>query len=291
MLLVTAATDFEMEPFLRACTPATACTSLVTGVGPVETAVRLTAFLASTSLPVAGVVNFGVAGAYILDDRDNAAVLDICLAEREVLADLGICSGEEVKRLQGEGLEILDTFDLDAALLSQAESLLATAAIPFKRGVFATVSCVSGTRSRGGMLARRHRVLCENMEGAAAARACLHFGVPLLELRCVSNLVEDRNLQNWQLHKACVRCGEVAALIVKGLLHGLKKSIDPRFFPLSQRYLHLQCPGPQECGDGAVPLGQRALGGCGDAQRVGLAGAPGHHQAVFPRLRSCAGTL
>jgi futalosine hydrolase len=219
MLLVTAATDFEMQPFLGACSPAT-CVPLVTGVGPVETAVRLTAFLAGNSLSVAGVVHFGVAGAYILANRDNAAVLDICLAEREVLADLGICSGKEVKRLQGEGLEVFDTFDLDAGLLRQAESLLATAAISYKRGVFATVSCVSGTRNRGGMLAHRHQALCENMEGAATARVCLHFGLPLLELRCVSNLVEDRNLQNWQLHKACVRCGEVAALVVKGLQHG-----------------------------------------------------------------------
>jgi futalosine hydrolase len=39
----------------------------------------------------------------------------------------------------------------------------------------------------------------------------------MLELRCISNLVEDRNLQNWQLQKACSRCGEVASLVIKGL--------------------------------------------------------------------------
>jgi len=218
MFLVTAATDFEMEAFHPTCPPE-ACASLVTGVGPVETAVRLTAFLAECSRPLAGVVNFGVAGAYLLEGRNNAAVLDICLAEREVLGDLGICSGAEVKRLRGEGLEMNDTFDLDPGLLRQAEALLAAASIPHRSGVFATVSCVSGTRERGGMLARQHHALCENMEGAAVARACQHFGLPLLELRCVSNLVEDRNRQNWQLRKACARCGEVAALVVKGLRH------------------------------------------------------------------------
>ena len=58
------------------------------------------------------------------------------------------------------------------------------------------------------------------MEGAAAARVCQQFALPLLELRCISNLVEDRNLHNWRLREACVRCGEVAAAVVKGLSHG-----------------------------------------------------------------------
>jgi futalosine hydrolase len=57
------------------------------------------------------------------------------------------------------------------------------------------------------------------MEGAAVARVCVQFGLPLLELRCISNLVEDRNLQNWQLKKASARCGEAAALVLEGLSH------------------------------------------------------------------------
>lgn len=219
MFLVTAATDFEMKAYLRTCPPAPASAHLVTGIGPVETAVRLTAFLAKSSLPLHGIVNFGVAGAYILDDQGGADLLDICLAEREVLADFGICYGDEIEPLRGEALEVLDTFDLDPDLLHQAQSLLAAASIPHQCGIFTTVHGVSGTRRRGEMLARQHQALCENMEGAAAARACLQFGLPLLELRCISNLVEDRHLQNWHLHKACARCGEVAALVVKGLQH------------------------------------------------------------------------
>jgi futalosine hydrolase len=217
MFLVTAATQFEMDALVRACPPAPDRMHLVTGIGPVDTAVRLTSFLAQSSVPLSGVVNFGVAGAYIFDDRDNAQLLDICLAEREVLADFGICSETLMEPLRGDRLEIVDTFDLDQSLLHQAESLLAAASIPYRRGVFATVSCASSTRKRGNMLARHHQALCENMEGAAAARACRHFDLPMLELRCISNLVEDRNLQNWQLQKACSRCGEVASLVIKGL--------------------------------------------------------------------------
>ncbi|MDR2550706.1 MAG: futalosine hydrolase [Desulfobulbus sp.] len=222
VFLVTAATEFEMEPFRRACLPARS-PELVTGVGPVEAAVRLTAFLAATSLPLTGVINFGVAGAYVGmqsgPNRQGAAVLDICLAEREVLADLGICANDDVRPLRGEGFTMADSFELDPALRLRAESLLAAAAIPWIGGVFATVSSASGTRRRGDALAARHRALCENMEGAAVARACQHFDLPLLELRCISNLVEDRDLRNWQLHQACASCGEVTALVVKGLYH------------------------------------------------------------------------
>jgi futalosine hydrolase len=185
----------------------------------VATAVHLTAFLAATTLPLTGVINFGVAGAYLADERDNAALLDICLAEREILADLGICTGETVRPVRVEGLSIADSFDLDEQMLRQAATLLAAAAIPYKRGTFATVSCVSGTRSRGTMLADRHQALCENMEGGAAAMACRQFGLPLLELRCISNLVEDRDRQNWRLREACARCGEVAAVVAKGWSH------------------------------------------------------------------------
>lgn len=40
------------------------------------------------------------------------------------------------------------------------------------------------------------------MEGAAAAQVCQQYHVPFLELRGVSNLVEDRNLDSWDLEGA-----------------------------------------------------------------------------------------
>ncbi len=218
MYLVTAATVFEMEAFSRACSPAVECEQLITGIGPVEAAVQVAVYLGETSNSFQGVINLGVGGAYCRD-QGGADVLDICLAEREVLGDFGICYGDTVEPLRGESLTILDTFSLDNPLLTQTETLLSTAKVDYKRGSFVTVSCVSGSRQRGALLARQHHALCENMEGAAVARVCQQFALPLLELRCISNLVEDRNLQNWQLKKACSRCGEVAALIVQGLPH------------------------------------------------------------------------
>ena len=101
----------------------------------------------------------------------------------------------------------------------EAEAVLAGGRMACRRGTFVTVSCVSGTSRRGDLLARQHQGLCENMEGAAAARVCREFGLPFLELRCVSNLVEERDLRKWRLREACDRCGEAAALLLQGLRH------------------------------------------------------------------------
>jgi len=68
------------------------------------------------------------------------------------------------------------------------------------------------------MLAGLYRGLCENMEGAAVARVCREFGLPCLELRCVSNLVEDRDRSRWRLRDACAMAAEAAALVVAHIL-------------------------------------------------------------------------
>jgi futalosine hydrolase len=218
MYLVTAATAFEMEAMLRACSPAVQVEPLITGIGPVETAVQLTARLARASTLFKGVINLGVGGAYV-HEEGGADLLDICLADREVLGDLGICYGDTVEPLRGASFQVQDAFDLAGSLLDRAKALLGTNNIAYKCGTFVTVSCVSGSRQRGTLLGRQHRALCENMEGAAAARVCQQFGQPLLELRCISNRVEDRDPRTWQVQKACARCGEVAALVLEGLSH------------------------------------------------------------------------
>ncbi len=218
MFLVTAATHFELAAFSRCCPASSAWAGLCTGVGPVETATRLTSFLATCHQPIEGVVNMGVGGAYFRE-AGGAGLGDLCVAHREVLGDLGICMGERVVPLTGENLDVHDAFFLHSPFLQQVCLLLAEAGYIFHQGTFVTVSCVSGTRRRGDALQRQYQALCENMEGAAAARACHHFQLPLAEVRCISNMVEDRNPKNWCLREACNRCGQAVAQVVKGLTH------------------------------------------------------------------------
>jgi futalosine hydrolase len=57
-------------------------------------------------------------------------------------------------------------------------------------------------RAIGDELHARFDALCESMEGAAAAQICALYGIPFLEVRGISNLVEDRNRAAWRLAEA-----------------------------------------------------------------------------------------
>jgi futalosine hydrolase len=85
-------------------------------------------------------------------------------------------------------------------------------------GPFITVNGVSGNRKRGEMLRKKWQGLRENMEGAAVVRVCREFDLPCLELRCISNMVEDRDLANWRVAEACDKAALAAILTIKGLV-------------------------------------------------------------------------
>jgi futalosine hydrolase len=67
------------------------------------------------------------------------------------------------------------------------------------------------------MLAARFGGLCENMEGAAVARVCAAFDLPCLELRSISNRVEDRDTGRWRLKEACAKAGAAVARVLEHL--------------------------------------------------------------------------
>jgi futalosine hydrolase len=220
MILAVAATEFEMKPLeqlLAVDGPACSCATLIAGVGPVETTLRLTRYLERRDPRIDTVLNFGVAGAYLSEaptGQGPAALLDLCLAEQEILGDFGICFADHIEAFD-EKLGGPRVFPLDQSLLCQAREILEQHQLTCRCGNFVTVSAASATRQRGMMLAARHQGLCENMEGAAVARVCAEFSMPLLEVRAVSNLVEDRDLSRWKMAEACTLAARAAGLLVR----------------------------------------------------------------------------
>ncbi|OGQ99934.1 MAG: futalosine hydrolase [Deltaproteobacteria bacterium RIFOXYD12_FULL_55_16] len=213
MILLVAATEMEALP-LAGKKIAQPHELFVAGVGLLETAVRLTRRLGEGREGISLVLNFGVAGAY---GGSGAGLLDICLAGSEVLGDFGICHEEGVEPFAGQ-LATSVAFPLDPRYLAQAWEILGKQDYGCKKGVFVTVNGVTATARRGAMLHAAHNGLCENMEGGAVARVCAEFAIPCLEVRCVSNLVEDRNPANWQLAAAVRKCGQAVSLLVDHLI-------------------------------------------------------------------------
>ena len=209
MILLVAATTMEMDAFVAA-SPRAPVQRLVCGVGPMEAAFWLGLFLAEAqsrgTLPEL-VLNIGVAGAYVRPE--GPGLLDLCLATQEHLGDLGKC---EAGRLLPLSCKTNSSFSLSVRARGWLGERLEQNKESVFSGPFLTVHCVSGDRSRADMLlARFPEALCENMEGAGLALACSNYNVRFAELRCISNIIDDPERQQWRLKEAVQRCGKAAA--------------------------------------------------------------------------------
>jgi len=179
---------------------------LHSGIGKVNAASAVTALLESCR-PKAVIV-IGCGGAY---PDSSLEIGDLVLATEEVVADEGVATCEGFRAFSDIGFPLLPTcrpklesrFPVDNPLLTTAlpiiEQFAAHAGRKLATGPLVTVSTCSGSEQIGRDLALRTGGLCENMEGAAIAQVCRLYRVPFLELRGISNRVENRDLATWDL--------------------------------------------------------------------------------------------
>ncbi|MDI6799528.1 MAG: futalosine hydrolase [Actinomycetota bacterium] len=177
---------------------------MISGFGMVESAISLTRRLETDNFD--GVILFGTAGAY---QGGGANLLDICLAIRESFGDLGLAKGNEILPFDLAELNKKITFSLQNDLLHKVERSMKRLDIPYERGNFVTVNSSSGSKERGASLAKRFDAICENMEGAALARVCQIYHTPLVEIRCVSNMVGVRDRAAWKLEEAAAKISSI----------------------------------------------------------------------------------
>ncbi len=160
------------------------------------------------------IVNFGIGGAY---PSSGLRVGDIAVAEKEVYADEGVLLKDGLHSFEITGIPLLkvrgrkyfNEFPADKRLSRLA--LKASSAIAYcKSGVFLTVSSCTGTRKRAAELVAKFNPICENMEGAAVAHICRLYGIPFVEIRGISNIVEDRDKGKWDMKLAAENCQKAA---------------------------------------------------------------------------------
>jgi futalosine hydrolase len=178
---------------------------VLTGMGAVNTAHALTRALLTEADRPRLVVQTGVAGAFV---PAGLAVGSVVMATEEVYGDVGVITPDGWLSAEDIGIPLVVTdrgalfnhIPLDADLVARAaavcESLVA------RTGRFLTLAQVTGVRTLGDALYDRFGALCESMEGAAAAHVCALYDVPFLEVRGISNLVEDRDRAKWRIQEA-----------------------------------------------------------------------------------------
>ncbi|HEX5725098.1 MAG TPA: futalosine hydrolase [Longimicrobiaceae bacterium] len=192
---------------------------LPAGMGKTNAAQGITALLEERE--VGGVIGFGVGGAY---PGAGLEVGDVALATRAVYGDEGVqtpagwISTKEIgiPLLERGGAATFNEIELDAARVRRAGDALERAGIRAVAGPFVTVSTCSGTAARGAELAARFGAVCESMEGAALAHVAALYQCPYVEVRGISNLVEDRDLARWRLREAADAAQRAARAVAAG---------------------------------------------------------------------------
>lgn len=212
-VLVLAATPLEAA-LLRSLPSAL----VITGIGAVNTSHALTRQLATHPSPSL-VIQTGIAGAYV---PAGVSVGSVVLANEEIYADVGVMTTDGWRSAEEIGIPLVEasatrparfnSFPSDAHLVMRASAICGSRVA--RTGRFLTLSQVTGVRTLGDALHERFGALCESMEGAAAAHVCALHDVPFLEVRGISNLVEDRDRSKWRIEEAA----EAAQSVVRHLL-------------------------------------------------------------------------
>ncbi len=113
--------------------------------------------------------------------------------------------------------EYYNTFPMDMDRVRLALCSAKDCGLDVRSGNFVTVSQCSGTHEAGENLMKRFNGMCENMEGAAVAHICTLYGIPMIEIRGISNIIEDRDIKKWDIPHAVSNCSKAVLELVKRL--------------------------------------------------------------------------
>ncbi|RJQ38548.1 MAG: futalosine hydrolase, partial [Nitrospiraceae bacterium] len=216
---------------------------VISGIGKANAARAVTLLVEKFSPSL--VINFGIGGAY---PSAKLKTGDIAIADKEIYGDEGLLLKDGFHKTDVMGIPLLkkgrkkyfNEFPLNKSLIRKAFKLsklltfnsfasgrlgrLAEESEParggqlltnIETGAFVTVSTVTGTDKRAKELEKRFNAICENMEGAAVAHVCAMYGIPMLEIRGISNIVEDRNRDKWDIKTAAENCQRAVLAFIR----------------------------------------------------------------------------
>ncbi len=193
-------------------------TLLISGPGKANaaSATTLSAILYRPEL----IINFGIAGAF---PEAGISVGDVVLCTDDIYLEEGVQTKRGFSSLKSISLELLpdqkvyNQIPFDQKLTEKAESILSEKGFKPKKGSFITVSTITGTSERAERLRRKYRCLCETMEGASVGHIALGFGISAIQIRGVSNLVEDRDRRRWKTAEASRVCQDALLELIRQL--------------------------------------------------------------------------
>ncbi|MCW2598855.1 MAG: futalosine nucleosidase, partial [Frankiales bacterium] len=179
-------------------------TVVVSGIGPAAAAAATATALALSSYDL--VLSLGICGGF----SGAAEIGDVVVATDLVAADLGADSPDGFLGLGHLGWA-QETHRVDPVHVKAVAARLGEVVT----GPVLTVSTVTGTDARAGLLAERHGAVAEAMEGWGVLEAARPYGLPVLEVRTVSNLVGRRDTSTWDFPRALAALTHVGAKLLE----------------------------------------------------------------------------
>ena len=188
--------DFEFikikENFYSRNTETNSVDILVTGIGIAFTIYMLTKSLNKKTYDL--VLNAGIAGSF----SDNLKIGDVVQVKNEEFADIGIRSKDSFSTLFEMGFIKANEFPFVDGKLKAAN--LKKQLIPELNQVNGiTVNTVNGNKKEIEELKKKFDADIESMEGAAVFYVCQMEKIPFIQIRSISNYVEERNKESWDI--------------------------------------------------------------------------------------------
>ncbi len=187
--LVVSATDMEIKPFMA---QNEAVDILITGVGAPACMYALTKKLQQHKYDF--IIQAGIAGAF-----KNAIKLgETVLVKNDVFADLGVMEKAYFSTLFEKDFVNENDRPYTKGLLTN--HILPLNKLPVVNAI--TVNTVTDDPLFTNIMFDKFEPHIETMEGAAFHYVCLQEDIPFLQLRGVSNVVGERNKDNWNMQEA-----------------------------------------------------------------------------------------
>jgi futalosine hydrolase len=206
-ILIVAATEAEIEPLNAYFFKKKPFDVLITGVGMVATAYALGGHFAVKKHDL--VINLGVAGSF---DR-SIPLGEVVEVVADELSELGAENGELFMPIAQLGFG-------ESRYLASSALRYHTKAFKLKAAHAITVNTVHGDDESIQEITTRLAPQLESMEGAAFFYACEKAKVACLQIRAVSNYVEKRNRDNWQIGLAIKNLNNFAISLLEELTSG-----------------------------------------------------------------------
>jgi len=181
---------------------------LVTGIGMMLTAYYLGRYLHDGEYTMA--INAGIAGAY----GKELNIGEVVEVTSDHLPELGVQEGTGFITLSELGLSGADDFPFDHTRMVNTNIPPLPSGLQFRQVSGNTVNTIRADREGFTALRTRTGADIETMEGAAFLHACLTENIPCLQLRAISNYVEERDKTRWDVPLAIKNLNEALLKIL-----------------------------------------------------------------------------